>query len=62
MNNSQKIKLLSIAQVIFCAVGLALMWISRSSDDSSNLFMIGSAINGIGIVTFLYTQNAMKKG
>ena len=47
--------------IIFCSVGCLLMVAPKFIETEYNLSSIAVALNGIGIVAFLYSQNSKKK-
>lgn len=49
-----------IVMIIFCSLGISLMVAQKFIDSEYNLFSIAIALNGIGIMAFLYNNNSKK--
>ena len=60
MKEKKKYSTAEIVMVIFCSLGCLLMVAPKFIETELNLFSIATALNGIGIMAFLYSQNSKK--
>ena len=60
MKEKKKYTRAEIVMLIFCALGISLMAVSSFIETEVNLFSIAIALNGIGIMAFLYSQRSSK--
>jgi len=56
MKDKKKFSTAEIIMLIFCSSGLLLMVANTFIESDLNLFMIAIALNGIGIMAFLYSR------
>ena len=61
MKKNKKFNTAEIIMVIFCGSGISLMAAQKFIESEYNLLMIAIALNGIGIMAFLYNQGQSKK-
>ncbi len=58
MKEKKKYTTAEIIMLIFCSLGCSLMIVPKFIDTELNLFSIAIALNGIGIMAFLYSQKS----
>ncbi len=56
MKEKKKYTNAEIIMIIFCTLGISLMVAQKFIDTELNLFTISIALNGIGIMAFLYSR------
>jgi len=56
MKVKKKFSTAEIIMLFFCSAGLSLMVANKFIESDLNLFMIAIALNGIGIMAFLYSR------
>ena len=61
MKEKKKFNTAEIIMVIFCGLGISLMVAQKFIESEYNLFMIAIALNGVGIMAFLFNQGESKK-
>jgi hypothetical protein len=60
MKAKKKYSIVEIIMVIFCSLGCLLIVAPKFVETELNLFTIAIALNGVGIMAFLYSQNQIK--
>ncbi len=60
MKKKKKYTTAEIIMLIFCSSGLLLMMAPKFIETELNLFSIALALNGIGIMAFLYSRKSDK--
>ncbi|MFK7983396.1 MAG: hypothetical protein AB8G86_25670 [Saprospiraceae bacterium] len=58
MKEKKKYTTAEIIMLIFCSSGCLLMMAPKFIDSDLDLFSIALALNGIGIMAFLYSQKS----
>ena len=58
MKKTKKYTTAEIIMVIFCSLGISLMVAQKFIDTEINLFSIALALNGIGIMAFLFGKKS----
>ena len=56
MKEKKKYTTAEIVMIVFCSLGISLMAAQKIIDTEYNLFTIAIALNGIGIMAFLYSR------
>jgi len=56
MNEKKKYSTAEIVMLIFCSLGCLLMMAPIFLENGKDLFSIAIALNGIGIMAFLYSR------
>ena len=60
MKAKKKYSIVEIIMVIFCSLGCLLIVAPKFIETELNLFTIAIALNGVGIMAFLYSQESNK--